>query len=94
MDPVIIISIVSAILFVGVIASASLKPIKWLGSGAVRILIGAIALFVINLFGNLAGIHMPINLFTSSVAGILVYQALLCSSLFITSCFLSKIHTL
>ncbi|GAK04776.1 inhibitor of pro-sigmaK processing BofA [Geomicrobium sp. JCM 19037] len=71
MDPVIIISIVSAILFVGVIASASLKPIKWLGSGAVRILIGAIALFVINLFGNLAGIHMPINLFTSSVAGIL-----------------------
>ncbi|SDJ31651.1 pro-sigmaK processing inhibitor BofA family protein [Natribacillus halophilus] len=72
MDPVLTVAAVGlgivVLMFLGVPIK---KPFKWLGNGAVRIMVGALALFLVNLFGNLAGLHMPINLFTSAVTGFL-----------------------
>ncbi|MBB6450621.1 inhibitor of the pro-sigma K processing machinery [Geomicrobium halophilum] len=71
MDPVLIVAAVGLGVFVLMFLGVPIKPFQWLGHGAVRMMLGALALFLINLFGNLAGLHMPINLFTSAVAGFL-----------------------
>ncbi|QQK78509.1 pro-sigmaK processing inhibitor BofA family protein [Salicibibacter cibi] len=72
MDPVLIVAAIGLGIFILMFLGLPLKkPFKWVGNGVVRIMIGALALFLINLFGNFIGLHMPINLFTSAVTGIL-----------------------
>ncbi len=71
MDPLIIIAALSVLLLLFLVAGASLKPFKILGQGIIKILIGALFLFFLNAFGNQFGIHIPINLITASVSGLL-----------------------
>ncbi|WP_081833325.1 pro-sigmaK processing inhibitor BofA family protein [Geomicrobium sp. JCM 19055] len=90
MEPIVLVSIIGVAVFILMFVGASLKPVKWIGNGAIRLVLGAVALFLINLFGNLAGIHMPINLFTASIAGFLGIPGFSCFLPFIFSCFHSK----
>ena len=53
------------------IIGAPLKPIRLLGQGITKLIIGAVFLFFLNTVGNQVGIHVPINLVTSAVAGLL-----------------------
>ncbi|WP_345241461.1 pro-sigmaK processing inhibitor BofA family protein [Pontibacillus salipaludis] len=65
--------IVSVALMIGVLlfAGAPLKPLRFLGSGAIKVVIGVLFLFFFNVFGASMGIHIPINVFTAFVSGFL-----------------------
>ncbi|QPC48470.1 pro-sigmaK processing inhibitor BofA family protein [Mangrovibacillus cuniculi] len=71
MEPVLVIGIVCvAVVFLLTIGS-SIKPVKWIGLGITKIIIGAIFLFLLNTLGSSVGIHVPINLLTSTISGVL-----------------------
>lgn len=65
--------IVSFVLLIGVllVAGAPLKPMKLIGNGAVRVVIGVLFIFFFNVFGASVGLHIPINVYTALVTGLL-----------------------
>lgn len=48
-----------------------------LGQGITKLLIGAILLFFLNVFGNQFGLHVPINFITAAISGLLGIPGLL-----------------
>jgi inhibitor of the pro-sigma K processing machinery len=60
-----------AIIVLLLIIGAPVKPMKWIGQGSVKLVIGVLLLFFVNVFGANFGIHVPINLFTALVSGLL-----------------------
>ena len=71
MDPVVVISILGGLIFLLLIMGAPVKPLRFVGQGAVKILIGAIFLFFLNAFGTSLGIYVPINIATAAISGLL-----------------------
>ncbi len=71
MEPIIVISIVGGLVLLLLLVGAPVKPIRLIGQGLVKIMIGALLLFFLNAFGSTLGLHIPINLATSSVSGFL-----------------------
>lgn len=71
MEPVYVISLIGGLIFLLLIIGAPLKPMRLIGSGVIRLLIGALFLFFLNTFGSVLDIHIPINLVTSAVSGFL-----------------------
>ncbi|GER71702.1 sigma-K factor-processing regulatory protein BofA [Weizmannia acidilactici] len=67
---VIIIAIVSLILLL-LFSTALTKPLRWAGKLCIKAIIGAVLLFFLNQLGGRYGLHIPINLATVSVSGIL-----------------------
>jgi inhibitor of the pro-sigma K processing machinery len=70
-DPIIVISIIGGLILLLLIIGTPIKPIKFLGQGVIKVLIGALLLFFLNAFGNQFGLHIPINFFTSAISGLL-----------------------
>ncbi|MGP7819716.1 pro-sigmaK processing inhibitor BofA family protein [Niallia sp. 01092] len=66
-----IISIVVGLVVLLLIAGTPFKPLRFIGQGIIKLVIGALFLFFLNAFGNKYGIHIPINFATSTVSGIL-----------------------
>lgn len=59
---------------------------RFIGQSTIRITIGILILFFINVFGGSIGLHIPINVFTvliSSVLGLFGVISLACIHLFI-----------
>lgn len=50
---------------------APFKPARFVGQAVIKLLIGALFLFFLNVAGNEYGIHVPINFATSAVSGLL-----------------------
>ncbi|MFC0470349.1 pro-sigmaK processing inhibitor BofA family protein [Halalkalibacter kiskunsagensis] len=71
MDPVILISILVGLVVVLLVVGAPLKPVRFLGNVAVKLVIGALMLFFVNAFGSFIDFHIPINGVTAAVSGIL-----------------------
>ncbi|MET3322654.1 UNVERIFIED_ORG: inhibitor of the pro-sigma K processing machinery [Peribacillus simplex] len=71
MEPVVFVAVIGGLILMLLIIGAPIKPIRFLGHGVIKIIIGAVFLFFLNTLGNQAGIHVPINLATSAVAGLL-----------------------
>lgn len=71
MDPIVVISILGGLIILLLILGAPTKPLRFLGQGAVKILIGAIFLYFLNAFGTSLGIYVPINIATAAVSGLL-----------------------
>ena len=71
MEPVVFVAVIAGLILLLLIIGAPLKPIRWLGLGITKLIIGAVFLFFLNTLGNQVGIHVPINLVTSAVAGLL-----------------------
>ncbi|ATH93962.1 sigma-K factor-processing regulatory protein BofA [Bacillus glycinifermentans] len=71
MGSVIIIGAIVALVALLFFSGASFKPLKWAGTIAVRFIIGALLLFCVNLFGESMGIHLPINVITTGISGLL-----------------------
>ncbi|PLR76777.1 pro-sigmaK processing inhibitor BofA [Bacillus sp. V3-13] len=71
MEPVIVISILGGLILLLLLIGAPIRPIRFAGQIFIKVLIGALFLFFLNAFGNKYGIHVPINLVTSSVSGLL-----------------------
>ncbi|MBD8071523.1 pro-sigmaK processing inhibitor BofA family protein [Bacillus sp. PS06] len=71
MEPIIVISIVGVLVLLLLLVGAPIKPIRLIGQGVVKIMIGALLLFFLNAFGSTLGLHVPINLVTSTISGLL-----------------------
>ncbi|MDG5790106.1 pro-sigmaK processing inhibitor BofA family protein [Evansella sp. AB-P1] len=71
MEPVVVLSLLGTLIFVLLILGAPMKPLRWIGQGAIRLLIGALFLFFLNTFGSLVDYSLPINAFTAAVSGFL-----------------------
>lgn len=71
MDPIIVISVLGGLVVLVLLMGAPIKPVRFIGQGFVKLLIGALFLFFLNAFGNQFGIHVPINLATSAISGFL-----------------------
>lgn len=70
-SPVVIISIVIGLIILLLVVGTPIKPLRMIGQGIIKIMIGALFLFFLNTVGNQYGIHVPINFATSTVSGIL-----------------------
>lgn len=57
--------------FVLLIFGASMKPLQFIGKMFVKVIIGVVLLFAVNVIGTYFGFHIPINLGTASVSSIL-----------------------
>lgn len=71
MEPVIVISVLGGLIVLLLLMGTPLKPIRIIGQGLIKILIGALFLFFLNAFGNQFNIHVPINIMTSAISGFL-----------------------
>ncbi|WP_096202857.1 pro-sigmaK processing inhibitor BofA family protein [Bacillus sp. FJAT-45350] len=71
MDPVIIVSLLGGLIFLLLIVGAPIKPLRFLGQGAIKLMIGALFLFFLNAFGSVLDYHIPINLVTAGISGFL-----------------------
>ncbi|WP_019157248.1 pro-sigmaK processing inhibitor BofA family protein [Robertmurraya massiliosenegalensis] len=71
MEPVVVIALIGGLIVLFLLVGTPLKPIRFVGQGIVKLLIGALLLFFLNVLGNQFGIHIPINLATSAVSGFL-----------------------
>jgi inhibitor of the pro-sigma K processing machinery len=66
-----VISSIALFLIVGKTLKGSWNPFKWVWMGVINVLIGALGLYFINLFGHFVNFNIPINLITASVVGVL-----------------------
>ncbi|MBP3039976.1 pro-sigmaK processing inhibitor BofA family protein [Bacillaceae bacterium Marseille-Q3522] len=71
MNPVTVVLIIVGVIVILLFFGVSLKPFKWLGRAAIKLAIGALLLFFLNVLGGQYQIHVPINLVTSSISGFL-----------------------
>jgi len=76
MSSTMIIIIMIAIILLLLIIGAPTKTLKFLGQGSVKLAIGVLLLFFLNILGANFGLHVPINLFTALVTGILGFFGL------------------
>ncbi|MDZ5474675.1 pro-sigmaK processing inhibitor BofA family protein [Bacillus sp. 31A1R] len=71
MEPIFVISIIAGLILMLLFIGAPIKPVRYIGQGMIKLLIGALFLFFLNAFGNQFGIHVPINFATSAISGFL-----------------------
>lgn len=71
MGSVIFIGAIVALVALLFFSKASFKPLRLIERIAVRFVVGALFLFCVNLFGESVGIHVPINIVTTGVSGLL-----------------------
>lgn len=71
MEPIIVIAVLGGLIVLLLFAGTPIKPVRFVGQAAIKILIGALFLFFLNAAGNRYGIHVPINFATSAVSGFL-----------------------
>lgn len=71
LEPVIIISIIGVLVLLLLFIGAPVRPIRYIGQGIIKLLIGAMFLFFLNTLGNQYGIYVPINFITTAISGFL-----------------------
>lgn len=71
MEPVVVIALLAGLIVIFLLFGAPIKPLRFIGQGVIRLLIGAFLLFFLNTIGTHFGIHIPINLATSAISGFL-----------------------
>ncbi len=53
------------------IVGAPVKPMRFIAQSTVKLGIGVLFLFFLNVFGGAIGLHIPINVFTVIISGFL-----------------------
>ncbi|WP_404450775.1 pro-sigmaK processing inhibitor BofA family protein [Virgibacillus necropolis] len=71
MSSTLVISILVGLIVLVLLVGAPIKPMRIVGQGVVKLAIGVLFLFFLNVFGGAIGLHIPINLFTTTIAGFL-----------------------
>jgi len=71
LSPVIVVSIIVVFILLLLAAGTLGKPVKWFGQLLIKFIIGAVFLFFLNSIGSHYGIHVPINLITTAISGLL-----------------------
>ena len=52
------------------------KPLRLLGRFSVKLIVGALVLFIVNVIGGNYGLHIPINPSTTLVSGVLGFPGI------------------
>ncbi|MDQ0228675.1 transcriptional regulator [Bacillus sp. 7586-K] len=71
MDPIVVFSVLGGIVLLLLFGGAPVRPLRWVGQVFIKVIIGALLLFFVNAFGTSFDLHIPINLITSSISGLL-----------------------
>ena len=71
MGSTVVISILIGLIVLVLLVGAPIRPMRFVGQGVVKLAIGVLFLFFLNVFGGAIGLHVPINLFTTVIAGFL-----------------------
>ncbi|MFD1019339.1 pro-sigmaK processing inhibitor BofA family protein [Thalassobacillus hwangdonensis] len=71
MDPLVVIAVLVFAVILIMMLGAPVKPMKWVGQASIKLLIGVLLLFFANVFGAGFGLHIPINMVTAVIAGVL-----------------------
>ncbi|WP_164670596.1 pro-sigmaK processing inhibitor BofA family protein [Virgibacillus doumboii] len=71
MSSTLVISIMVALIVILLFVGAPVKPMRFIAHSTVKLGIGILFLFFLNVFGGAIGLHIPINLFTVIVSGFL-----------------------
>lgn len=71
LEPKVVITVLLTLIAVLLVVGARFKALRFIGHAAIRLIVGALALFVINAIGGQFSIHIPINFITSLVCGFL-----------------------
>jgi inhibitor of the pro-sigma K processing machinery len=77
MEPKVVVMILLGLIILLLLIGTPLKPVRLIGQGMIKLIIGALFIFVANAIGSPFDIHVPINLLTSSVSGFLGIPGLL-----------------
>lgn len=70
-EPITIVVILGGLIGLMLILGAPIKPIRLVGRGLIKVMLGALGLFIINSFGTFIGFHIPINFVTAAISGFL-----------------------
>lgn len=76
-EPILVFSVLGGLILVLLFVGAPIRPLRWVGQLFVKITVGALLLFFVNAFGASLDLHIPINLITSSISGLLGIPGLL-----------------
>ncbi|MGX4667672.1 pro-sigmaK processing inhibitor BofA family protein [Cerasibacillus sp. JNUCC 74] len=71
MSSTLVISIMVGLIILLLLVGTPIKFMRIIGQTTVKLGIGILFLFFINVFGGAIGLHIPINLFTTVIAGFL-----------------------
>ena len=71
MEQGVFIAVAIGLILLLLIAGVPRNPLKQMGSLIAKLVLGAVALFLINAAGGSHGIHIPINIPTTMISGIL-----------------------
>ncbi|GAB3802646.1 pro-sigmaK processing inhibitor BofA family protein [Virgibacillus kimchii] len=71
MSSTVVITIMVALIILLLIVGAPVKPMRFIGHTTIKLGIGILFLFFVNVFGGAIGLHIPINLFTVIISGFL-----------------------
>lgn len=71
MSSTLVISIMVALIIVLLFVGAPVKPMRFIGQSTVKLGIGILFLFFLNVIGGAFGLHIPINVFTILISGFL-----------------------
>lgn len=71
MEPGVFLAVIIGMIMLVFLVGVPFKPMKWIGKFAIRLIIGAVVLFLVNTVGNQFGLHIPINAPTTLAAGLL-----------------------
>lgn len=71
LSSVIVISIMIGLIILLLFVGAPVKPMQFIGQTTVKLGIGILFLFFLNVLGGSVGLHVPINLFTVAISGFL-----------------------
>ncbi|WP_028401893.1 pro-sigmaK processing inhibitor BofA family protein [Ectobacillus panaciterrae] len=71
MNHFVVILVIAGLIILLLLVGAPLKPLRFLGKTSIKIMVGALLLFGLNIIGTQVDLHIPINLATASITGIL-----------------------
>lgn len=71
LQPIYVITILGGLILLLLFSGGPIKPVRFIGQSIIKLLIGALLLFFLNVGGSSYGIHVPINFATSAVSGFL-----------------------
>ncbi|MEY8351579.1 pro-sigmaK processing inhibitor BofA family protein [Bacillus cereus] len=71
MNSTLVIGGILTLVFILLIFGASTKPLQFIGKLFVKVMVGVVLLFAVNVVGTYLGFHIPINLGTASVSSVL-----------------------
>ncbi|HEX6593287.1 MAG TPA: pro-sigmaK processing inhibitor BofA family protein [Bacillota bacterium] len=71
MSSTFVITIMVVLIIILLIVGAPVKPMRFIAQSTVKLGIGVLFLFFLNVFGGAIGLHIPINVFTVIISGFL-----------------------